>query len=78
MLAGGLIVGPFFDKYGPRWLLLIGTFLHVFGLMMTSLATEYYQFLLAQGVCSALGAACVFFASMNSVCISHNLLPLHC
>lgn len=37
MFAGGPICGKIFDNYGPRWLLLIGSFLNVFGLMMTSL-----------------------------------------
>ena len=54
-----------FDNYGPRWLLLIGTFLHVFGLMMTSISTEYYQFLLAQGICSPLGASFVFSSALS-------------
>lgn len=48
--------------HGPRYPLLIGTFLHVFGLMMTSLCQEYYQFLLAQGICSSIGASCIFYA----------------
>src|SRR4051812_19499111 len=56
MFLGGPIFGKVFDNYGPRYLLLFGTFFHVFGLMMTSLSTEYYQILLSQGVCSALGA----------------------
>lgn len=53
-------VGLWYDNFGPRLLLLVGTFLHVFGLMMTSLAKEYYQFFLAQSVCSALGAGMIF------------------
>lgn len=48
-------------------MLLVGSFLHVFGLMMVSLCTEYYQFILAQSICSATGAACVFFAGVTSV-----------
>ena len=49
MFFFGPIIGKIYDNYGPRWLLIVGTFLEVFGLMMTSLATEYYQFVLAQG-----------------------------
>lgn len=60
MFVQGPIVGTTYDKYGPRYILLAGSFLHVFGLMMASLATEYYQFLLAQGVCSAIGVSAIF------------------
>ncbi|RDL31922.1 uncharacterized protein BP5553_09324 [Venustampulla echinocandica] len=67
MFLGGPIFGKVFDTFGPRYLLLIGTFFHVFGLMMASLSTEYYQFLLSQGMCSSLGASAVFYASMSSV-----------
>jgi MFS family permease len=59
--------GRLFDCYGPRWLLIIGTVTYVFGLMMTSLATEYYQFFLALGVLSAIGSSAVFNACMASV-----------
>jgi MFS family permease len=45
----------------------IGTLLHVFGLMMVSLCTEYYQFILAQSVCSATGASFLFFAGVTAV-----------
>lgn len=67
MFFGGPIFGKIFDSYGPRYLLLAGSFFHVFGLMMTSLSSEYYQFLLAQGVCSAMGASMVFYSCMNCV-----------
>lgn len=60
-------VGLWFDNFGPRTLLMVGTFLHVFGLMMTSLSTEYYQFFLSQSVCSALGASMIFGPSMTCV-----------
>ncbi|KAG4431064.1 hypothetical protein IFR05_013456 [Cadophora sp. M221] len=67
MFFGGPVFGKVFDNYGPRWLLLGGTFFHVFGLMMTSLSTQYYQFILAQGILSALGASAIFYAAMSSV-----------
>ncbi|KAL2072373.1 hypothetical protein VTL71DRAFT_11716 [Oculimacula yallundae] len=67
MFFGGPIFGKVFDNYGPRWILMGGTFFHIFGLMMTSLSTKYYQFILAQGICSALGASALFYAAMSSV-----------
>ncbi|KAG9231434.1 major facilitator superfamily domain-containing protein [Amylocarpus encephaloides] len=66
MFLGGPVFGKVFDNYGPRWLLLFGTFFHVFGLMMASLSTQYYQFILSQGVVSACGASAIFFAVMGS------------
>ncbi|KAJ5374588.1 Major facilitator superfamily domain general substrate transporter, partial [Penicillium concentricum] len=67
MFFCGPIFGTLFDSYGPRWILLLGTILHVFGLMMASLSTEYYQFILAQGICSPIGASAIFNACVNSV-----------
>jgi hypothetical protein len=50
----------FYDRYGPRWVILVGSFLHVFGILMVSLSSEFYQVLLAQGVCSAIGVSAIF------------------
>lgn len=61
------IHGKIYDTYGPRPLIFGGMFMHVFGLMMASLATEYYQILLSQSICSAIGAAAVFSAAMGPV-----------
>lgn len=47
-----------------------GTFFHVFGLMMASISTEYYQILLSQGVCSAIGASAIFQPGMILVLLS--------
>ncbi|KAM3496925.1 hypothetical protein MY10362_009706 [Beauveria mimosiformis] len=60
-------IGVLFDRYGPEKLLVVGSFLHVFGLMMASISTQYYQFLLSQGVCSAVGVAAVFLSSIACV-----------
>jgi hypothetical protein len=61
MFIGGSWVGRMQDLYGPRWLLPIGTFLHVFGLMMASISKKYYQFLLSQAVCSGIGTSMIFY-----------------
>lgn len=60
----GPFIGYFFDSYGPRYILLTGTCFHVFGLMMASLATDYYQIMLSQGICSAAGASMCFYPGM--------------
>lgn len=43
MFFFGPLIGKIYDSYGPRWLLLSGSVLEVFALMMTSLSSEYYQ-----------------------------------
>jgi MFS family permease len=67
MYSGGLVFGKLFDSHGPRWLLIAGGFGHVFGLVMTSISTQYYQIFLAQAICSAVGASCVYYACLGSL-----------
>ncbi|MCJ1471509.1 hypothetical protein MMC13_000149 [Lambiella insularis] len=67
MFVGGPFLGKLYDNYGPRYLLLIGSFLHVFGLMMTSISTQYWHFILAQGICSPIGASAIFYPAMSSL-----------
>lgn len=63
----GVIVGPIFDKGYLRSLVAIGSFLVVFGLMMTSLSTKYYQLFLAHGVSVGIGCAFLFLPSIAIV-----------
>ncbi|KGO76725.1 Major facilitator superfamily domain, general substrate transporter [Penicillium italicum] len=42
--------GAMLDIFGPKLMVYVGSFGCVFGIMMTSLCKEFYQFLLAQGV----------------------------
>ncbi|EFE33205.1 uncharacterized protein ARB_07957 [Trichophyton benhamiae CBS 112371] len=58
------VAGRLFDRYGPRVPLLVGTVLHVLGLMMASISTKYYQFVLSQSVCSGIGASFIFNPAM--------------
>jgi MFS family permease len=67
MFFPGPIVGWVFDNHGPKYILIFGAFFHVFGLMMTSLCTEYYQFVLAQAICSPLGLNCIFQAGTSTI-----------
>lgn len=56
-----------FDNYGPRWLLRGGSVTFIFGLVMLSFSTEYYQIFLSQGIVSAIGSSAVFHAAMSSI-----------
>lgn len=51
LCASPITWGPIFDTGNPRLLVLFGSCSVVFGIMMTSLCTEYWQIMLAQGVC---------------------------
>ncbi|QKX55368.1 uncharacterized protein TRUGW13939_02460 [Talaromyces rugulosus] len=66
MIGMSPVAGRLYDGYGPRLPIMIGSFLHVFGLMMTSLSTKYYQFILSQSVCSGFGASLIITPSMTA------------
>jgi MFS family permease len=67
LFLGGAVVGPFFDLGYLRLLLSLGTFITVFGMMMTSICSTYWQFLLAQGVTVGIGFGCLFLPSVAIV-----------
>jgi len=67
LVAFSLVAGPIFDRGHFRSLVIVGTFLTVFGMMMTSLATQYWQVFLAQGFCVGLGTGCLFLPSVALV-----------
>ncbi|KAI6166694.1 major facilitator superfamily domain-containing protein [Pisolithus thermaeus] len=60
-------VGRMFDAWGPSPLLILGTVISVLSLIFTSVATQYYQYLLAQGVLFGLSVALLFYPSVSSV-----------
>ncbi|KAF4945717.1 hypothetical protein FGADI_11720 [Fusarium gaditjirri] len=55
--AVGALSGPMFDRYGS-WVLRPAAVTYVFATMMTSLCTQYWQFMLAQGI--LMGTAMAF------------------
>jgi len=61
----GSLFGKVVDAGHFRILVAVGTFLISFGMMMTSLATKYYQFILAQGLCVGAGMACFTIPSVT-------------
>lgn len=63
-LLVGALTGPLFDLGYFRHMILFGTLLLSFALMMTSLCDEYWQFMLAQSLCFGLAAACLCIPGM--------------
>ncbi|KAL7279566.1 hypothetical protein ACG7TL_005966 [Trametes sanguinea] len=63
----GAFVGRLFDAQGPRLILLFGSLILVFGTMMTSISTQYYQYVLAQGILVAIGIGTVFYPSLAAI-----------
>lgn len=65
LLLVGTLSGRASDAGLVHEAVLIGTVLIVFGLFMTSLATQYYQLLLAQGICIGLGMGIMYMPGLS-------------
>lgn len=57
LFLGGAVVGPIFDKYGSRALMFSGTAVCLLSFICSSFATQFYQYLLAQGILLGIGNA---------------------
>ena len=51
----GGFIGRVFDVYGPRIIMALGTAIYVLSIILTSVARNYCDYLIAQGVLSGLG-----------------------
>ena len=65
LLLVGTVSGRASDAGLVHEAVLIGTLLIVFGMFMTSLATQYYQLFLSQGVCIGLGMGILYMPSLS-------------
>ena len=61
----GSLTGPFFDRGYVREMLIAGTAFSVVGMIMTSLCSEYWQLILAQGFTAGIGFGCMFVPSVG-------------
>jgi MFS family permease len=50
-----MIVGRFYDRYGPKWVIIISTLFLAAGYMCISIANSFWQFFLSYGILSAIG-----------------------
>lgn len=66
LLFVGALCGRVFDAGYLRHLILTGGVLIIFGLMMTSITTAYWQTLLAHGICTGTGLGCLLIPSIGA------------
>ncbi|KAL5087487.1 hypothetical protein Trisim1_007707 [Trichoderma cf. simile WF8] len=64
---GGVYIGPVFDKYGPRWLVIAGCACTVGALIGMSFCTELWQFILSFGILGGMGTSLTFTPCIAAV-----------
>jgi MFS family permease len=63
----GVQIGPLFDVYGPRALVITGSIGLVASFMFLSVSTEYYQIMLSFGVLGGLSTCCLFTSAVSAI-----------
>ncbi|KAI1487653.1 major facilitator superfamily transporter [Biscogniauxia mediterranea] len=63
----GIYVGPIFDKYGPRWLIAPGSCGVVACVMITSVCTEYWHFMLCFGILNGIATSLLYTPSIAAI-----------
>ncbi|KAH7185425.1 major facilitator superfamily domain-containing protein [Fusarium flagelliforme] len=63
----GVYIGPVFDKYGPRWLVIAGAVFTVGGMIFMSFATQLWHFVVAFGLLCGFGSSLLFTPSIAAV-----------
>ncbi|GIK02396.1 hypothetical protein Aspvir_006449 [Aspergillus viridinutans] len=64
LMLFGVVTGPLFDAGYFRALVIFGSVVLPFGLMMTSISSQYWHLILCQGICIGLAAGCLFVPSV--------------
>ncbi|KEY68325.1 hypothetical protein S7711_07798 [Stachybotrys chartarum IBT 7711] len=65
--ACGIYIGPIFDKYGPKWLIIAGVICTVSGTVAMSFSYELWHFILSFGVLCGLGTSLIFTPSVAAI-----------
>lgn len=63
----GSCSGPLYDLGYAKALNILGSFLIVFGMVMTSLGSQYYEILLSQGITVGIGTSLLLVPSISLV-----------
>jgi MFS family permease len=65
----GVQIGPLFDRYGPRWLVLAGSLIYVVSLVLLADCKKYWHFMLVYGVLS--GTSSAFLTTTALAVVAH-------
>jgi MFS family permease len=65
----GVQIGPLFDRYGPRWLVLVGSLTYVVSLVLLAQCKKYWHFMLVYGVVS--GTSSAFLTTTALAVVAH-------
>jgi MFS family permease len=71
----GVQIGPLFDRYGPRWLILSGSVIYVTSLLLLAQCKVYWHFMLVYGIMG--GSSSAFLTTTALSVIAHCNVP-HC
>ncbi|KAI1379128.1 MFS general substrate transporter [Hypoxylon crocopeplum] len=63
----GVYIGPFFDKYGPKWLIGPGGLGVVASVMLLSICTEYWHFMLSWGILNGVSTSLLFTPCITAI-----------
>ncbi|KPM45067.1 hypothetical protein AK830_g1487 [Neonectria ditissima] len=63
----GVYIGPVFDKYGPKWLVIAGSVFTVSGMVFMSFCTQLWHFIVAFGLLCGFGSSLLFTPSIAAV-----------
>ena len=66
IFASGAIGGPLFDRYGAK-VMYPASVLYALAVMLTSLCTQYWHFMLAQGVLTGIADGLLMFPAMSAM-----------
>ncbi|PQE16389.1 major facilitator superfamily transporter protein [Rutstroemia sp. NJR-2017a BVV2] len=66
-LFGGIYVGPIFDMYGPKWLLLIGCTMNIIMIFVIGFCDKYWQWMVVFSVIGGIASSLSFTPSIAAV-----------
>ncbi|KAF2720436.1 MFS general substrate transporter [Polychaeton citri CBS 116435] len=63
----GVQIGPIFDRYGPKWLILVGSICLSLSALLIGVCTKYWHFILAFSILGGLGTSLIFTPSVSAI-----------